>query len=142
MDIPEPGYPDFPVTHFIHNRYYYGIGGQYSFSPNIIMLGGVNFIDTPKIVWIFDESENLPWDRKIPVPTDEREMSAQIGFTFHTKLGIDVSVFYRHGFWFSDTGAIAEIDPVKSVGVRVGYRFKVLDKLTLKRKRKIDCPKL
>ena len=52
------------------------------------------------------------------------------------------TVFYRHGFWFSDTGAIAEIDPVKSVGVRVGYRFKVLDKLTLKRKRKIDCPKL
>jgi len=68
------------------------------------------------------------------------EASHQISIVYLLD-NVYLEAFYSHGYK-GDTAAYASVEPLRSFGLKLGYQFKILDKLKGSRRKKVDCPKL
>jgi len=129
---------EFPLRRFVHRRFHYSLGVQYNIFEQINISISSILISTPSILW-----QRAPeWRDLIPntaIPAQEKEFGLEVGIGYQLNR-FDLSFYYRHGIWQNDRGANGEVDPVNSLSLRLGYHFKVFDKVT--RKNKVDCPKL
>lgn len=120
---------------FIHRRYGGAFGLQYEVLRSLVLSYKHKLTNTSLIIWHEREFEN---DAYFDVQL--LEFAHQFSLSYRLNK-IYIEAFYNHGYK-GDTGAYASVEPLKSYGLKIGYRFKILDKIENKRSKKIDCPKL
>ena len=124
-----------PVIKVEHNRYILGFGTSISLFKKLYLNTSVNHTRTRSLNFLFSDG-NRP---SVPI-NNEKEMDFKVGFTYALTENLDMALSYRNVFWQNDFHFGDELDPLQSIGVQFGYRFKVLDKF--KKKSKVRCPKM
>ncbi len=129
---------DFNPRGIVFRRYHYGVGFGLELVKNLKVVSSFSMIHTASHKRQTKEDFRHALGELI-TKTGEFESNVELGLRY--QLGsISIAAYYRYGFWQNINGEVYEIDPVNSMGIRVGYSFKLLDKI--KRKRKVDCPEL
>lgn len=122
-------------TKYYHDRIYTGLNFKFSVAKNISFSSGMNHVYTP---YVYNFS--YTGSDKEKFPTKKSEFGVNFSLHFFYK-AFNLTAFYYHSLWYDGVGYYAELDPIKTIGLRLGYRIKVLDEFKSKRS-KVNCPKL
>lgn len=140
--------PSVPIpTKYIHNRYSFGLGLEYTIVNNLSISYINRLVRTPTIKFNFLPGAATVLKRK-KQPSDLLEYAHRIELKYRMKNMSIIGYYTRAITGISNQNLTnennlansARIDPGESFGIKVGYRFKVLGKLEKNKKTKVNCP--
>lgn len=139
--------PYFRPAKYVHNKYSFSIGAGFDITDELNISYLYRIIRTPRVKYKDDILKRMD---DIVYKSDLLEFAHRLELSYKVK-NVMISAYYSHTIrGISNTtdrltnesyrGNNTRIDPRGSFGLKVGYRFKVLDRLRKTKKTKVDCP--
>ncbi len=129
---------EFTPGGIVFRRFHFGLGFGYEFVPKLTFISSLSLVRIASTKRRQKKGLQHILDDRV-LKSGELESYFELSLRYQFK-SISIAPYYRNGFWHNDGFAPDQIDPVSTVGLRIGYRFKVLDKI--KQSSKVVCPKL
>ena len=129
---------EFNPRGIIFRRIHLSLGFGYEFVPNLSLISSVSLVQ----IMNTKRLQQTRWQHLVEdqvLDSDDLEAYLELSVSYQYR-SISIAPFYRYGFWHNDGVAPDEIDPVSALGLRLGYRFKIFNKI--KQKSKVVCPEL
>jgi len=126
---------EFKMESFIHHRYGFSLGIQFEILSNFSISYSHRLLHTPKTIW---HNREFMDDNIVHTKLFELAHRLELSYLINN---LFFSAQYTYGYK-KINNAFAEIDPAQSIGFKVGYRFKILDKLNRNKRSKVVCPKV
>lgn len=139
-------YPSYRISDkYNHNRYSLGLGGGLNVLNNVQVSYLFRLVRTPSILFFANPLN----DSKRKQPSDLLEFAHRFELSYQIKRFLVIGYFNYGIANLSNRNLTnqnylansARIDTGRSFGVKIGYRFQILEKFRRHKKSKVNCPK-